>query len=96
MLRWEGNNGVGEINVMLVGNRATSGEIVFIHCRFADDGEAIIPSNLLVQLRDSNANGYQLQMNFSRANFNFLNNNDEDRTNFRVSSITGKPYLDIK
>ena len=96
LLRWEGNNGVGEINVMLVGNRATPGEIVFIHCRFADDGEAIIPSNLLVQLRDSNANGYQLQMNFSRANFNFLNNNDEDRTNFRVSSITGKPYLDIK
>ncbi len=49
ILRWLGNDGVGEIGVTLTGH---STEPVQIVCRFADDGEGTIPSDLLTQLRN--------------------------------------------
>ena len=51
VIRWQGNSGVGEIEIALFG-QDTSANTHTITCRVADDGELIIPSSLLVQLRD--------------------------------------------
>ncbi|MGB5833337.1 MAG: hypothetical protein WBG92_15275 [Thiohalocapsa sp.] len=50
-LSWNGNNGVGVVEVLVAGGDAVS--IGTIGCRFWDDGSAAIPSNLLKQLRDN-------------------------------------------
>lgn len=51
VLRWPGNNGVGEVGVMLVYGTAANPDAVV--CRFADDGEGTIPSDLLTELRSA-------------------------------------------
>jgi len=50
ILRWLGNNGVGEIYINLQGGESDNS--YSISCRAADDGELTIPSELLVQLRN--------------------------------------------
>ncbi len=49
-LLWNGNNGVGEVEVLLDG--IGSAAVYRIWCRFIDDGNAEIPSALLAQVRD--------------------------------------------
>jgi len=48
VIRWQGLQGIGEVGVELQGDAINS-----ILCRFADDGEGIIPSALIVQLHDA-------------------------------------------
>ena len=55
-LAWDGNKGVGEVNVSLSGSDFSN--INSIECRFVDDGSGNIPSSLLVKLRDSLAGGF--------------------------------------
>ena len=48
-LQWNGNDGIGEVIVTLLVPSFTS-DTYIIKCRFADDGIASVPSNLLNQL----------------------------------------------
>ena len=48
VVRWQGLQSIGEVGVQLQGDAVNS-----ILCRFSDDGEGIIPSALIVQLRDA-------------------------------------------
>lgn len=48
LVRWQGLQGIGAVEVQLQGGATNS-----IRCRFIDDGEGIIPSALIVQLRDA-------------------------------------------
>jgi hypothetical protein len=54
-LEWDGNNGVGEVHVDLAGS--TQSTAYSIDCRFADDGSAAVPANLLTQLKEALASG---------------------------------------
>lgn len=54
-LAWDGNKGVGEVSVSLSGSDFSN--VNSIECRFVDDGSGVIPSSLLVKLRDSLAGG---------------------------------------
>ena len=47
MIRWDGQQSIGEVGVQLQSDATHS-----IVCRFVDDGEGTIPSALIVQLRD--------------------------------------------
>ena len=49
-LVWNGNNGVGEVEILLDGIGSAAGYRIW--CRFIDDGHAEIPSALLAQVRD--------------------------------------------
>lgn len=107
-LRWQGNHGVGEIELVLqLGIEQNSYEI---NCRLVDDGEAVISSNLLVQLRDAvpaNSSpvpdfpGINLpelledpMVNFaiSRNRIEFINDDDEDTTLFIISWTLGGAF----
>jgi hypothetical protein len=60
-LAWSGNNGVGEVEVELSGTNFLSFDsstLFQVLCRFSDDGEGVIPSALLTQLRDSLTGGF--------------------------------------
>jgi hypothetical protein len=48
---WQGNNGVGEVAVILSGTDLVA--VYQIWCRFVDDGSGSVPANQLTQLRDS-------------------------------------------
>jgi hypothetical protein len=59
-LAWSGNNGVGEVEVELSGTKIVSFDsstLYQIRCRFSDDGQALVPSSLLTQLKNSLAGG---------------------------------------
>ena len=115
-LRWLGNNGIGEITVTL--QLDAIDESYVITCRFADDGEAIIPSSLLTKLRSKKpANNFPLpdipdipglnipdltgfttdpvvSLVFSRMQLQFINNNDNDTSNFSITwAISTTPKL---
>lgn len=47
VIRWQGQQSIGKVGVQLQGDGYS------IICRFVDDGEGIIPSVLIVQLRDA-------------------------------------------
>ena len=94
VIQWQGNDGVGEIDILLSGVNE-SGTAHSISCRVADDGELAIPSELLVQLRDAvtltNFFGEQVNatLSFGRSQFEFINNDDKDITMFSISQVSG-------
>lgn len=53
VLRWLGRNGVGELLVTISATNGTLAEPMDVTCRFVDDGHGVVPSALLVQLRDA-------------------------------------------
>ena len=54
-LMWNGNGGVGEVHASLSGTDLS--KVYIISCRFADDGNASIPSGLLAQLKEKLGSG---------------------------------------
>ena len=60
VLKWNGNNGVGNVLVDLWGAETVTLDAftqAYISCRFADDGHAVISAALLTQLLDLQPNG---------------------------------------
>jgi hypothetical protein len=49
-LLWNGNDGIGEVIVTILGPNLTT-DSYMIKCRFADDGSAFVPATLLKQLK---------------------------------------------
>ncbi len=49
-LLWNGNDGIGEVIVTILGLNLTT-DSYMVKCRFADDGSAFVPATLLKQLK---------------------------------------------
>jgi hypothetical protein len=49
-LQWTGGSGVGEVSANL--SATTGSTVVVIDCRFADDGEGVIPAGLITQMKN--------------------------------------------
>ncbi|MGR9052497.1 MAG: hypothetical protein ACU84J_07605 [Gammaproteobacteria bacterium] len=86
--RWQGHDGVGEINISLAASFASDTISPRIVCRFADDGEGTIPAGLLAQLKaaisahsPSNANA---NLSVWRANIEIVDILDEDTASFAL------------
>lgn len=97
LMRWTGQNGIGEISALLYAVTAT--DPVSVSCRFSDDGEGIIPATVLTQFHNmvTNQGGAtsQPQLSIGRNNFEMVSVDGGFAVQFYVS--TGKiMYLDIQ
>lgn len=83
---WQGNHGVGEVQVSLSASKATARVV----CRFADDGEGVVPSGLLNQMKNSltnSTNDTSATLSIFRLNYQPLDmSSSDDNTAFSILS----------